>query len=790
MSATAGAARPFDALHRRALRPAPDPALSARFLPARLVAEDEAQAARFRALARGFGRDSTRHFSFRGRNLEVSHDLLAAIAGTSEPHARTGPGSTSAGAARPSGFAAYLALRHGLRFRAVGSLHAAYSPDDERYRGGPQWALRNDGGQVAGLAAKAGVDIRMEPVWDRFAGADTLVVAVLDAGFAFGHPDLAGRHWINRAEAEGAPGMDDDGNGFVDDSTGWDFVDGDNRPEDAHGHGAFISGVLAAGFDDGRGMAGMLAQGKVMAVRVLDASGHGDQQQIADGILYALRNGAHVINFSIGGGGSLPALVDAFREARDRDVPIVAAAGNEGLDVDAQAVFPSSLDFGNLVVVGSHGPAGALSSFSNHGDRVHIAAPGEAILTCGLPDRIEAWSEDFEDAGAASRWTLSSGMGVTSVEPLEGTRSLAWSSGASAAAAMADTLDLSGKEGAVVAFALRYVPADATDRLILEGNRAGSATWTEVAVIGEEVPAGTRLEFALRSLDGGKVRLRFRTSIQPGRSTAARRLRVDDLSVTLPDPAPATRDVHVMVDGTSLSAPHVAAYVGLQRLACDRMGLAWTRARALQGLVTDPILAGKVLTGGRLDAEAGLAFYLETLPDLVVRDSNVLSLTDGEAVAYDLEVVGPGNAGDYRFFASGLGSGMELDAAEGRLTWVATSPGIHDLKLVAEGPTQLRRRMALEVVPAGPVAKGPRGDRDGAIRIGKRLYRLPRDLGPGLHRFEITGMDARGRSRALGSGWVDARHGFPSFDLGRESASFPLLRVRLDGRGLEPLFPR
>lgn len=562
----------------------PDLGLSSRFLPARLVAEDESQVARFRALAQGFRRDSTRHFRVKGRILEVTQDLLSDMAG---------PGS-----------------------------------------------------RASGFAATAGVDIGIERVWDRFAGSDTLVVAALDAGIALGHPELKGRTWVNRAEADGRPGVDDDRNGYVDDSTGWDFVDGDNHLDDRHGSG--------------------------------------DQSEIAEGIRYALANGADVINFSIGGGGGSTALRDAFRAARDKGVPIVAAAGNEGLDVDAQPTFPSSYAFENMVVVGSHGPTGAPSDFSNYGNRVHVSAPGEHVLTLGIPDRPEFRVDGFEGDSAASRWAFTGGLGISADRPMSWTQCLAWTSGGSTSDTLLDTLDFTGTTGATVAFQLAFSPSGGTDFLILEANRPGSSAWEEIAVIGDPIPEGSILEFALRGLDGEKVRLRIRTQIGLGRTASARVLRIDLLTLITADPVPASRDIYNMVHGTSIAAPFVAAYVGMQRLACDRMGIPWTRAKALEGIRIDSRLAGKNSTGARLDAYKGLESYLNTLPGLVVTDSTALSWTGGQKVEFSMQV-NPQPGPVYRLLAAGL-TGSVLDTAAGRISWVPMRPGSYSLKLVAEGP--------------------------------------------------------------------------------------------------------
>ena len=134
--------------------------------------------------------------------------------------------------------------------------------------------------------------------WNTTRGAGA-TVAVVDTGIDFNHPDIMGNIWVNSAEANGLPGVDDDGNGFVDDIHGWDFVNQDNLPMDDNGHGTFISGIIGAVADNMRGIVGIAPESKIIPVKALDASGSGLVSNVISGIRYAADLGASVINLSL-----------------------------------------------------------------------------------------------------------------------------------------------------------------------------------------------------------------------------------------------------------------------------------------------------------------------------------------------------------------------------------------------------------------------------------------------------------------------------------------------------------
>lgn len=249
------------------------------------------------------------------------------------------------------------------------------TPNDARFA--EQWALRNTGG---GGGQTAGADVRAAQAWAVTTGSQQTVVAVVDSGIDFTHPDLKDNRWVNTRE--GADGRDNDRNGYTDDLAGWDWVGGADANGDANGHGTAVAGLIAARGDNGEGVAGVMWRARLMSLRVLDASGAGDVGRAVEAIDYAVVKGAQVINCSWGTGGQSRALRDAVERAAARGVLVVASAGNAGRDLDAEPYYPASYDLPNVIAVAATDASDLLAPWSNYGaKRVHVAAPGVEVLT-------------------------------------------------------------------------------------------------------------------------------------------------------------------------------------------------------------------------------------------------------------------------------------------------------------------------------------------------------------------------------------------------------------------------
>ncbi len=216
--------------------------------------------------------------------------------------------------------------------------------------------------------------------WDLTRGDPSVVVAVVDNGCDIEHPDISANIWTNPGEIPDN-GLDDDGNGFVDDVNGWDFQDGDNDPNPAEGtqnsHGTHTSGLVAALMNNGRGVVGMAPSCTLMPVR---AGEGGSIYYGIEGIIYAAHNGADIISLSWGGPGSSSYEQDVISDAQLQGALIIAAAGNESSSVPH---YPAGYD--GVMSVANTSPNDELFEQSNYGTWIDVCAPGVSVLSL-VPD--------------------------------------------------------------------------------------------------------------------------------------------------------------------------------------------------------------------------------------------------------------------------------------------------------------------------------------------------------------------------------------------------------------------
>ena len=230
-----------------------------------------------------------------------------------------------------------------------------------------QWAIK-----------RVGFSEEPDSAWRLAEEATTpVVVAVIDTGLDWTHPDISWDSiWNNEGEIAGN-GLDDDGNGYVDDVIGWDFIGDTNTPWDNDGHGTFVSGVIAAAQDNAIGIAGINPNAKIMVLKALNDFGHSRASDLAQAIIYAADNGARIVNLSVGGMDLTRTEQTAIDYAHAKGALIIAAAGNESVDV---AEFgPAGSD--RVLTVASTGFEDERVPFSNWGAAVDIAAPGVDVLS-------------------------------------------------------------------------------------------------------------------------------------------------------------------------------------------------------------------------------------------------------------------------------------------------------------------------------------------------------------------------------------------------------------------------
>jgi subtilisin family serine protease len=267
-------------------------------------------------------------------------------------------------------------------YRVYAAGHGS-TPSDPAFH--QQWALDNFGQTVNGSTGTADADIDAKEAWTVTRGNANVVVSILDTGFDLSHPDLAGNTWVNPGEdCTGcrSDGVDNDGNGYVDDWRGWDFVSNDNNPNDDNGHGTHVAGIIGAVGDNGVGLSGVNWDVQLMPLKFLDAAGSGTTADAVEALLYATANGADVTNNSWADAPFSQAMLDAIQQADAADSLFVAAAGNDGLDRDTYTDYPAAYDAPNVVVTAATDSNDARAWFSGYGARtVDLGTPGVNVYS-------------------------------------------------------------------------------------------------------------------------------------------------------------------------------------------------------------------------------------------------------------------------------------------------------------------------------------------------------------------------------------------------------------------------
>jgi len=248
---------------------------------------------------------------------------------------------------------------------------ASTFPNDTRFD--ELWGMHNTG-QTGGTVD---ADIDAPEAWDVITDSST-IVAVLDTGIDYTHPDLSANIWVNEAELNGAPNFDDDDNGYIDDIRGWDFADNDNDPTDYLGHGTHCAGTIGASGNNDLGVVGVCWNVQIMNLKIFP--NYGEETFISgaiDAIEYAVYNGATVLSNSWRGYNYSQSLKDAINISDANSVLFVAAAGNEGYNNDSYPAYPASYDCNNIISVMATNHTDQVTYYSNYGPTsVDIGAPG------------------------------------------------------------------------------------------------------------------------------------------------------------------------------------------------------------------------------------------------------------------------------------------------------------------------------------------------------------------------------------------------------------------------------
>lgn len=286
----------------------------------------------------------------------------------------------------PRGITALEAFSNVVEYAEPDGLAQALGtfPNDPSF--GECWGLHNTGQTVNwGMAGTPDADIDAPEAWDIETGSTNLVVAVIDTGVNHHHPDLQPNLWQNPGEIAGN-GVDDDGNGYVDDVRGWDFHNYDNDPMDDYTdvyHGTHCAGTIGAAAHNSMGVAGVAWHVRLMGLKALNHLGRGATSDLVNAVAYATRMRARLTSNSWGGIPYSQAMVDAIAEAGQAGILFVAAAGNDDDDTDVVPHYPSSHTNANIISVANSNNRDLRQSSSNYGlTSVDLAAPGHNIYSC------------------------------------------------------------------------------------------------------------------------------------------------------------------------------------------------------------------------------------------------------------------------------------------------------------------------------------------------------------------------------------------------------------------------
>lgn len=494
------------------------------------------------------------------------------------------------------------------------------------------WGLHNAGQRVNGVSGSPDADTDAPEAWDLSTGSDTVLVGVVDTGIAYDHPDLVPNMWINPGESGAGRetnGVDDDGNGLVDDWRGWDFAGGDNDPWDDHGHGTHVAGTIGARGSDGYGAAGVNWRVRLIPLKVCGADGSCWLSDVLAGYLYAVEKGARVINVSLACGPDPGCYSQAERDviAGAPGTLFVTAAGNDSVNNDqpGKPSYPCNYPEENIICVAATDQFDGLASFSNWGQTsVDLGAPGVNILSTwpgyGSPLYAEGFETDF-----AGRWVTggTTGWVRTAEEAFTGSFSVTdspggnYAPGANTWIAMRNSVDLSGRTGCRVEYHLwldtEYTSPSVYDALLVEASTDGSS-WSWVTGWAGKTGGWVRMSEDLSAYDGQPaVWIRFRLWAN-GNQKVGDGAYVDDAEIRCSGPRAYTGSEYAFLRGTSMATPHVTGATALAFAAHPLATAAKVRAAVLGGVDPIPSLAGKTVTGGRLNLYRTLR--LLTAPEL------------------------------------------------------------------------------------------------------------------------------------------------------------------------------
>ena len=480
------------------------------------------------------------------------------------------------------------------------------------------WGLHQDPGDH---------DIDAPEAWETQTGSDSVIVAVIDSGVAYDHPEL------------------DDNI-----TNGWDFVQNDSTPLDFNGHGTHVAGTIGAEGNNGAAIAGVNWDVSIMPLRAADAYGSLRNSDVADSINFACDNGAHIVNGSFGGPGRSNAISNAIKSNDCKGTLFVFAAGNDGrtLNKNTNATnaypceyhrpSPHGVGAKNIVCVGASNMNDGMPNFSNRGkSAVHLAAPGVNIysswpewspvftddLEAGFTNWAEGLGQSFPSTASTGPWQRTSELSNLGSFSMTDSPAGNYLNNRNYTIRNSATLNLAGGTGCAVDYALELRMRDINpstgqvfDWFAIERATGPGGPWTEISFyFGNSGGSFVNLVDDLSALDGN-ANAYFRFLVHSDSSLRDDGAHVDDVLVKCLTPGGEDYAEH---DGTSMATPHVAGVAALLLAEKPAMSPAKLKNAILKGVDKRSGLSDRVSTGGRLNANRSLAIAMDDIdPDTTI----------------------------------------------------------------------------------------------------------------------------------------------------------------------------
>lgn len=497
-----------------------------------------------------------------------------------------------------------------------------------------QWHHFNTGGSYAGFSGTAGEDLQSRDAWDIFTGNGNIIVAVIDTGVMYTHPDLQNRMWDGSAAC-----VDHNGTTIPGGCPhhGYDYFDLDNDPIDETNHGTLVAGSTAAHGNNSVGVAGVNWNGKIMALKTGTADSTAlSGSAIVNSIYFAVRNGAKVLNMSFTSSGESTSVTNAINFARSQGVLAIAAAGNNSLnlDVPGQNAYPCETNLDNIVCVAATNLQGTLqflgsSSTSNYGaTSVDLAAPGTHVLSTA-PVQTDLYTNAFENgASDVSQFILSGGSGwglkdTGTNKLLTSHTSGAYTNNESTFAEINQSFNLSGYKSGTLLFEMSCVTDNAfdgsgfpVDGVAVDFSHDGGSSYQEAVSFNGSMttqrgqfdvgPNGLPLITIGLSEEDFVSQFRFRFHFFSNATTTGAGCDIDELKLRVTNGS-----TYLYASGTSFAAPLTAGLASLIWEYKPALSYQQVIQNLLNGGESLPALTSTTISGKRINSYRSLALLTD-----------------------------------------------------------------------------------------------------------------------------------------------------------------------------------